>query len=105
MTDTNQAVGIIEKVVLLTQGNMERVKEKSIYQVNLKPHEKKSISYARCRAAINSDCFSFFKDNAAGAKNFKKAHKKESIEFLGGKVEWKDQKKFVVFPDGSQARY
>lgn len=94
----------IAKVVELQNQNMARV-VKAVDQVNFKPWEKKSISYARARAAINQDCYNLYKDNAAGAKNFKQGRKKIVADFLGGKIEWKDNKKFVMFPDGSQARY
>lgn len=96
----------LEKVVTLQNQNMARVeKVKHSDQINLRPGEKKSISYARCRAAINQDAYELYKDNAAGAKNFKKSRKMMAVEFLGGKVEWKDNKKWVVFSDGIQARY
>jgi hypothetical protein len=101
---TNQATALIERVVTIQNDNQTRV-VKAVDQVNFKPWEKKSISYARGRAAINSDCYNLYKDNVAGAKNFKQARKSIMVEFLGGKVEWKDNKKFVMFPDGSQARY
>ena len=96
----------VEKAITLQNQNQLRVsKLKHVDQVEIKPHEKQSIAYARCRAAINQDCYELFKDNAAGAKNFKQARKKIAAEFLGGKTEWRDKKKFVMFPDGSQARY
>ena len=95
----------ITKVIELQNQNMARVTPNATDDLGIKPWEKKSISYARCRAYINNKTFNLFKDNAAGAKNFKQAQKKIAVEFLGGKVEWKDKKKFVLFADGSQARY
>src|SRR5258706_6869976 len=104
MNTANQVTAVIEKVVLLQNQNTARV-VKAVDAVNFKPWEKKSISYARARAAINQDCYNLYKDNAAGAKNFKTGRKEIVADFLGGKVEWQDNKKFVKFPDGSQARY
>jgi hypothetical protein len=105
---------IIEKVTALVTGNMQRVgapipqgasMQRNVDLVNMNHRDKKSVNYARCRAAINLDCNELWKDNAAGAKNFKVNAKKTAIKFLEGKIEWKDGKKFVMFPDGSQARY
>lgn len=83
--------------------------QRAVDRVQINHNGKKSVEYARCRSAINEDCYTLYKDNAAGAKNFKVDRKKHVIEFLGGKVEWQTtdegKKKFVVFPDGSKARY
>ena len=96
----------INKVIELQNENMARVTPQAeSNDLGIKPWEKKSIGYARARAYINNKAYNLFKDNVAGAKNFKKAQKQIAVEFLGGKVEWKDNKKFVMFQDGSQARY
>lgn len=79
--------------------------QRAVDQVNIKPGMKKSVAYAMCRAAFNTDAATIYKDNVAGAKNFKASGKAKAIAFLDGKVEWKDGKKFVMFKDGSQARY
>lgn len=121
MSNTNTAVAVVERVITMQNENMARVQKGlpgdshrgstnvAADDLGIKPWEKKSISYARCRAYINGRTYSLYKDNAAGAKNFKQAQKKIAIEFLGGKVEWEgigqDKKKFVKFADGSQARY
>lgn len=101
----------VAKVIQLQNDNMRRVgaMPKAVDRVNISHNGKKSVEYAKCRAAINEDCNTLYKDNAAGAKNFKVDRKKHIIEFLGGKIQWNDtedgRKKFVMFPDGSQARY
>ena len=99
----------INKVIELQNENMARVHKGSTHvlgdDLGIKPWEKKSIGYARARAYINQKAYNLYKDNAAGAKNFKQGQKKIAVEFLGGKVEWQDKKKFVLFGDGSQARY
>ncbi|SRR5258706_8626325 len=104
---TNQATALLETVVVLNKKNLERYQPTEIAadKVSINPRGKKSVEYARVRAAINEDVNRLYKDNAAGAKNFKNARKKVLIEFLAGTIEWKDNKKFVMFPDASQARY
>lgn len=101
----------IVAAILLTQENMKRVQpmQKAVDSINLNPNSKKSVEYARARAAINHDCYTLYKDNAAAAKNFKVARKKVIIEFLGGKIQKVNDeqgyRKLVVFPDESKARY
>lgn len=66
--------------------------------LNLNLKDKRSVSYARARAAINECC-----EN----RREKRAAKQAVIEYLGGKLkdEVLDDKKVVVFPDLSEARY
>lgn len=79
--------------------------QRHIDAVQIQHNGKKSVEYAKCRSAINMDTYNLFHDNAAGAKNYKVSTKKKVIAFLGGTIEWKEGKKFVMFPDKSQARY
>ena len=76
-----------------------------IDQVEIKFNGKRSVEYAKCRAAINLDAQEVFKDNAAGAKNWRSANKHKAVKILGGKIEMIDGKKFVLFPDESKARF
>lgn len=104
---------IVAKVIELQHSNMaraginmEKKMQRHIDGVNFNLNGKKSVEYAKARAAINQDVNELYKDNAAGGKNFKVAAKKTSIEFLGGKIQKEaDGKKWVVFPDNSKARY
>lgn len=79
--------------------------QRAIDAVNISVFGKKSVEYAKCRAAINQDVNTLYKDNAAAAKNYKVLAKKKVILHLGGHIEMVDGKKFVMFPDKSQARY
>lgn len=72
-----------------------------IDQVELKPLERKSVSYAKCRAAIFEDFKEHSKSNEAGAKNMMHWRKAKVIEHLGGEREGHN----ITFADGSKARY
>ena len=74
-------------------------------KVEIKFNGKRSVEYAKCRAAINQDAEMTFKDNAAGAKNWRSANKHKAVKILGGRLEVIEGKKFVIFPDKSQARF
>jgi hypothetical protein len=74
-------------------------------QVNISFNGKRSVEYAKCRAAINMDAHETFKDNAAGAKNWLNANKNKAVKILGGTIAMIEGKKFVIFPDESKARF
>ena len=107
----------VEAAVLLQQANTNKGTD-VMDSIELRLNGKRSVEYAKARGAINQRTYELYKDNAAGAKNYKHPRKKIVIEHLGGKVQWMEvedrkddgvvlieKKKFVVFPDGSKARY
>ena len=74
-------------------------------KVEIRFNGKRSVEYAKCRSAINLDAETTFRDNVAGAKNWRSANKHKAIKILGGTIEIIEGKKFVIFSDQSKARF
>lgn len=74
-------------------------------QVDIRTRDRKSLSYAKCRAAIHEDANEIARGNVARARTWVPAAKRNIIEFLGGETIVENGRKFVVFSDGTRAKY